>query len=119
MFNLKGIEFLSDELLGTIHGGGGFPWRPGIAPTYDYSVNPRALGAVMGAGAVTGALGGAAVGGIGAGPGAVGGSLLAGIGYTGERILNPTLVRPAIPFGVCHGPGYGGGSNAFVLNPCH
>jgi hypothetical protein len=35
----------------------------------------------LGGGAITGGLGGAAIGGIGAAPGAVGGGLLAGIGY--------------------------------------
>jgi hypothetical protein len=37
--------------------------------------------AAMGAGAIAGALGGAAIGGIGAGPGALGGALLGGITY--------------------------------------
>jgi hypothetical protein len=39
------------------------------------------LAKAMGAGAVTGGLGGSVVGGVGAGPGALGGGLLAGIGY--------------------------------------
>jgi hypothetical protein len=41
----------------------------------------KVLGATMTSGAVTGFLGGAAIGGIGAGPGALGGGLLTGIGY--------------------------------------
>ncbi len=117
MNNFHGQGVLPDELLAQIHGGGGYPYRPQVGPAYDYSVNPRALFAAMGAGAVTGGLGGAAVGGIGAGPGALGGSLLAGIGYTGERLLNPTLVRPAVPFAVCHGPGYAPNTSALKL--CH
>jgi hypothetical protein len=41
----------------------------------------------VGAGAVTGGLGGAAAGGVGAGPGAVGGGLLGGIGYCISQIF--------------------------------
>ena len=41
----------------------------------------KELGVAMGAGAVTGGLGGAAVGGVGAVPGAIGGGLLGGIAY--------------------------------------
>lgn len=47
--------------------GGAFTWQGAFAS--------------MGAGAVTGALGGMIVGGIGAGPGALGGALLGGISY--------------------------------------
>jgi hypothetical protein len=97
-------EVLSGELLDQIRGGM-LPYRPQAGPTYDYSLNPRALGAVMGAGAITGGLGGAALGGVGAAPGAIGGALLGGIGYTAERMFNPTQVMPAMTFAVCHGAG--------------
>ncbi|MBR1271647.1 hypothetical protein JQ629_29600 [Bradyrhizobium sp. AUGA SZCCT0222] len=41
----------------------------------------KELAVAVGAGGVTGGMGGAAVGGIGAIPGAIGGALLGGIGY--------------------------------------
>jgi hypothetical protein len=58
-------ELTMDEL--ELVAGGEFTWQGALSS--------------MAAGAVTGALGGAAVGGIGAGPGALGGALLGGISY--------------------------------------
>lgn len=57
---------LSIEELDTV-AGGDFSWKGFVG--------------AIGAGAVTGGLGGAAAGGLGAGPGAVGGGLLGGIAY--------------------------------------
>jgi len=47
----------------------------------------KELGAAIGAGAVTGGLGGSVVGGVGAVPGAIGGGLLGGIGYCISQIF--------------------------------
>ena len=47
----------------------------------------KELAEAVGAGAVTGGLGGAAVGGVGAVPGAIGGGLLGGIGYCLSQIF--------------------------------
>lgn len=107
---------LSDESLNQICGGM-YPYRPQAGPLMDSSINPRALGAIMGAGLVTGALGGAAVGGVGAVPGAIGTALIGGIGYTTERLLNPTQVLPAMPFAVCHTSGPAAPPTAMA--PCH
>ncbi len=57
---------LSSEELDSV-AGGDFSWKGFVG--------------AVGAGAVTGGLGGAAAGGVGAGPGAVGGGLLGGIAY--------------------------------------
>lgn len=53
-------NFLSEDSLDQICGGR-YPFRPQAGPVYDYSVNPKSMGALMGAGAVTGGLGGMAV----------------------------------------------------------
>jgi hypothetical protein len=93
---------LTDDLLAQVHGGIN---QPNVRP--DYRVDPKAMGGVLAAGAVTGALGGAAIGGIGAMPGAAGGALMAGAGYCVERLVNPPMVPvpPApMPMAVCHGP---------------
>jgi hypothetical protein len=91
---------LSDEILAQVHGG----MNPSTTP--DYRVEPRAMGGVMAAGAVTGALGGAAIGGIEAMPGAAGGALMAGAGYCVERLVNPPMVSipQPMPLSTCHDP---------------
>jgi hypothetical protein len=53
---------LTEELLAQVHGGMN---QPKTIP--DYRVEPKALGGVMAAGAVTGGLGGAAIGASGRG----------------------------------------------------
>jgi len=107
---------LSEDSLDRICGGM-YPFRPQVGPAYDHSVNPGAMGAYMGAGALTGGLGGMAMGGVGAVPGAVGGALLGGIGCTTERILNPSQVLPAMPLAVCHGTGPT--PPPMAMAPCH
>ncbi|CCG88223.1 hypothetical protein [Erwinia piriflorinigrans] len=49
------------------------------------------LAGAVGAGAVTGALTGAALGGIGAGPGAIGGAAIAGAGYSANHLVQGAI----------------------------
>jgi hypothetical protein len=102
---------LSEDLLTQVHGGMNQP-----NPRPDYRLDPKAMGGVMAAGAVTGALGGAAIGGIGTVPGAAGGALMAGAGYCIERLVNPPMVQVSPPLmAVCHGSG----SRPMPMAVCH
>ncbi|HLO68041.1 MAG TPA: hypothetical protein VK188_13540 [Holophaga sp.] len=106
MNHLRGqAKRLSNEALAGIQGGM-YPYRPQAGPVYDRSIDSRALMGQVGGGFVTGGLAGRALGGFGFWPGAIGGGLLGGINYTVDRMINPTQVLPAMPFSVCHGPGY-------------
>jgi hypothetical protein len=84
-----GLTQIYDAQLAHIHGG---------QPEPLGNTDPKALGAAMGAGAVTGGLAAAAVtGGHGWPMGAVGGALMGGIYYTGERLLTPPPPQPPAP----------------------
>lgn len=96
---------MSPEILACIQGGM-YPYRPQAGPVYDRSIDPRALMGQVSGGFVTGGLAGRTLGGVGFWPGAIGGGLLGGMNYTVDRLVNPPQVLPAMPFAVCHGPGY-------------
>jgi hypothetical protein len=93
-------SILPDSFLDRVRAGSG---GPRTKPVYQYSPSPRTFGGAVVAGAVTGGLGGAALGGVGALPGAVGGALLGGIGVTVQRLVNPKVVRPSEPVPICDG----------------
>lgn len=90
---------LSETELIHVYGNGDSPNGKSVdwSKDYDYSINPKELGGYMGAGAVTGALTGAASAGplapLGIIGGAVEGALAGGIWYTTKTLLNPTVTQ--------------------------